>query len=108
MKTKKITSIPTPKVCWYCQFMNQALGSCKCFNPLQTNKELTDYVYWSFSCPLFKQGERKSEQWMKRNGFTKKINTVHLANGNVTTYEYYESNKNHIKTDSGVIPGAGV
>ena len=57
------------KICGNCKWMNQGEGSCHCFNPKQTDKDLIGYVYYNFDCKLFKEGERPTKKEMKAMGY---------------------------------------
>ena len=46
------------KQCMDCVFMMQGTTCCFCANPNQGNKELRNYVYWTFECKLHKKGDR--------------------------------------------------
>lgn len=47
------------KICMNCEFMRQAKTCSVCGNNEQNDKDLKSYIYWNFSCELFKKSKYK-------------------------------------------------
>lgn len=74
--------------CRDCKFFNQGEYSAQCFNPIQTDQSLIDYVYYNFGCKLHEEGDQLTESEMNKNGFEKKE-----PNGDSVSISYYQKRK---------------
>lgn len=48
--------------CGSCKFMKQGKNCCYCANPIQTNEDLTEYIYYNFGCDLHEKGKPQLER----------------------------------------------
>lgn len=76
--------------CENCIWFNQDSGSCRCFNPKQTDENLKKYAYWNFYCDLIQPGERKSDEEMGKLGYIKTKQELKSINGEDLSYYYFK------------------
>jgi hypothetical protein len=76
--------------CHECIYMNQAENCAQCFNPDQTDKDKTRYIYHHFWCPLFKRGNELDQIQMLSLGYLKKTSRLRMADGSIYILNYYE------------------
>lgn len=76
--------------CFGCKWFNQDKGSCRCFNPKQTDKDLIQYCYWNFYCNLIEKGERLSDDEMSDLGYKKIKQKLKSIDGEDLSYYYFK------------------